>query len=158
MKAYGTTLHVNDGMVSVLPGRCSRQAQDVFSFDFAKHTLESESREMVALVDNDVAILGYKIMNYTLAPQAWDYSDIDHPRSLPFSSPKLPDVAAMLGIWAGRASAHDPQAKFQLQRKGLEHREPSASVCATLGLIMRSEDLAKRLHHYSAFEGCWIPK
>jgi hypothetical protein len=67
MKAYGTALHVNDGMVSVLPGRCSRQAQDVLSFDFAQHTLESESRQMVARVDNDVAILGYKIMNYTLA-------------------------------------------------------------------------------------------
>jgi hypothetical protein len=48
---------------------------------------------MVALVDNDVAILGYKIMNYTLALQALDHSDIDYARSLAFSSPKLPDVA-----------------------------------------------------------------
>jgi hypothetical protein len=57
-------------MVSVLPVRCSRQAQDVLSFDLAKHTLESESREMVALVNNDVAILGPKIMNYTRALKA----------------------------------------------------------------------------------------
>jgi hypothetical protein len=48
----------------------------------------------VAFVDNDVAILGHKIMNYTMALQTLDYSDIDHARPLAFPSPKLPDVAS----------------------------------------------------------------
>jgi hypothetical protein len=51
---------------AVLSGWRGGHSQDVFCFDLAKNALECKSREMMAFVDDDVAVLGYKIMNYAL--------------------------------------------------------------------------------------------
>jgi hypothetical protein len=53
-------------MVPVLSGWRSGHSQNILCFDLAKNPLECKSREMVAFVDDNVAVLGYKIMNYAL--------------------------------------------------------------------------------------------
>ena len=52
---------------------------------------------MVALVNDDVAIIRNKIVNFAFAMETLDYGNIDDPRSLVLSSPQLSDLVAEQG-------------------------------------------------------------
>src|SRR5205823_7932023 len=74
-----TALHVNDRVVTIFSRGCGSQSQNILGFHLAKDTLKRESRQMVALVDNDVSIIRYKILNHTRSMQALDHGNVDAP-------------------------------------------------------------------------------
>jgi hypothetical protein len=75
------TLHVDNGVVSILARRRGGQSQDILSFDLTNNALESESGKMMALVNDDVAVFSYKVLNRTLAVETLDHSNVNNSRS-----------------------------------------------------------------------------
>ncbi len=60
------TLHVNDRVMAVLSNRCSGKSQHVPCFDLAHDLIERESGQMMALIDNYLAVLSYEVLYLAL--------------------------------------------------------------------------------------------
>jgi hypothetical protein len=105
---------------------------------------------MMAFVDDGVAVLGYKIMNYALVLQALDYSDVDRSGSLVLSSPELPNVVdghsqkgrkALAPLVHQLTSMHENQCAYTSLRNkaGSDHRFSKGGRSAEYSLIMNQQ-------------------
>ena len=59
----GTTLHEDNRMLAILPGDGCRQARHKLRFSLTGNLLKTLSREMVALIHNQMAIIAHEIVN-----------------------------------------------------------------------------------------------
>ena len=74
------TLHIDDRMVTVFSRRRRSKTNDILSLHLLHNLLESERRDMVALVDDHMAILGDKVLHFLFPVQALNDCNI-HPSS-----------------------------------------------------------------------------
>ena len=58
---------------------------------------EADGREMMALVDNQLAVIGDEVADLTVAHEALDQRDVDPPRRLALSAADCADVAVLHG-------------------------------------------------------------
>src|SRR5580698_8857045 len=78
-------------MMPVFPGGRRRQSNHELRFDLAHHPLKCESREVVALVDDDVSIFGHEVLYLLIAVQALNHRYVDISGPLSLASADLPD-------------------------------------------------------------------
>src|SRR5699024_5131480 len=62
-------LHLHNGMVSVAPAGCRGQPGHVTRLGFGDNKLKRDSRYMMTLVDNHLAVLGDHVIDSSLARQ-----------------------------------------------------------------------------------------
>src|SRR5215469_375598 len=67
---YGTTLHENDRMLAILSGDRRRQARHELRLSLAGNLLKALSREMVALIHNEVPIIAHEIVDEAASDHA----------------------------------------------------------------------------------------
>ena len=79
-------------MVPVAALRRRGQPDDVASLRLREHALERDRRQVVALVDDDLAIAGHEVVDGFLAHEALDHRDVDSAGGLPLSGADLPDL------------------------------------------------------------------
>src|SRR5262245_37807698 len=72
-------LHEDDWMVAVLACHRGGQPEDEARLGLPRHLLEAVRREMVAFVDDEVAVVGNAVVDDALAHQALNHCDIDQP-------------------------------------------------------------------------------
>jgi hypothetical protein len=70
-------LHEDDRMVTVLACDGCRQANNKSGFGLVYHLLETVGRQVMALVDNHVAILGNAIIDHALSGETLNDGDIN---------------------------------------------------------------------------------
>ena len=87
----GAALHINDWVVPVLSNRRSGQTQNILCFDLAKDSFKSHGGQMMALVHDDVAIVGDEIFDISFAVQTLDHGNINHAGSLDLSASNVTD-------------------------------------------------------------------
>lgn len=73
----GTALHEDDGMVSVLAGDGGGEAEDKFGFGASGHEFEALRREVVAFVDDEVAVVGDEVFHDAFADETLDDGNVD---------------------------------------------------------------------------------
>lgn len=73
----GAALHEDDGMVSVLAGDGGGEAEDEFGFCASGDEFEALCGEVVAFVDDEVAVVGDEVFDHALANEALDDGDVD---------------------------------------------------------------------------------
>lgn len=73
----GAALHEDDGMVPVLAGDGGGEAEDEFCFGATGHEFEALGGEVVAFVDDEVAVVGNEVFDHALANEALDDGDVD---------------------------------------------------------------------------------
>ncbi len=78
--------------MTVLPGWRRRETDDVECLDLAHHLLECDSRKVMALVDNHVAVIGDEILDLLLLVKALKNRDIDPARPVRLAAADLPNV------------------------------------------------------------------
>ena len=66
------TLHEDDGMMSVLSGNGSGQTHDVPRFRSPSDKLEACRGQVMAFIDDQMAVVGDGIRNFPLADKALD--------------------------------------------------------------------------------------
>src|SRR5262245_39865121 len=71
------TLHEDDRMVTVLACDGRRQADDESCFGLACDLFETVRRQMVALVDDHMAVLGHSVIDDALSDETLNYADVD---------------------------------------------------------------------------------
>ena len=76
-EADGPELHLRDGMVPITPMRSRRQADDVAGLRLREHALERDGWEVVALVDDYLAVVRDDILNLLLADEALYHRDVE---------------------------------------------------------------------------------
>src|SRR5215813_1712560 len=83
-----TTLHKNYRVVPILSNRCSSQADDILRFDLSQHSFERESRDVVTLVYDHLAVVRNQILNFAFSDETLYYGHVDSSssRSLPASN------------------------------------------------------------------------
>ena len=81
----GTTLHVDDRMLPVLPGRSSSQAYDILGLHLSHHLLERESGYVVTFIDDHLAVFCNEVLHLVLTIQALDNRNVHIAR--PFRLP-----------------------------------------------------------------------
>jgi hypothetical protein len=92
---HGAALHEDDGVMPVLAGDRRGQAEDVSRLRAPRHQLKARRREVMALVKNQMTVIGYYIGNLTSAHEALDQRDIDDAR---WFAPATSDDPDMLRI------------------------------------------------------------
>jgi hypothetical protein len=70
-------LHEDNRMVTVLACDGGRQADDEWGFSLPCNLLETVRRQVVALVDDHMAVLGDPLIDYALADETLDYGDVN---------------------------------------------------------------------------------
>ena len=88
---HGATLHVNDRMVSVFPGRRGGQTDNIFGLHLPHHLFEGESGYVVAFVDDHLTVLSYEVLHLVFSVQTLDDGDIYAARPVHFSTADMPD-------------------------------------------------------------------
>ena len=68
--AHGPKLHVEDRVEPVLPARRGRQAGDEARLDLGEDPLEGHRRDVVALIDDDVAVARHDVVHLSLPDEA----------------------------------------------------------------------------------------
>jgi len=86
--AYRPALHHDNRVVAILALWCGGEAGDVARF----HLLKAHSGKMVALVRNDVPVVGDQIVHDLLSIQTLDNHNINHPVRAAAASANLPDA------------------------------------------------------------------
>src|SRR6056297_1661897 len=76
--AHRTTLHEDDRVMPVLSGDCRRQSRDIARLRSAGDKLKACSGQVMALIDDKMAVIGNEIVNFALANQTLDQRHIDH--------------------------------------------------------------------------------
>src|SRR5438270_5399086 len=79
-------------MMTILTCWSSCETHDVFSLYLPEHLLKGEGREVMALVNDDLSVLGHPIFNNTFAIQALDNTDVNAPGTQVLSSTNLADL------------------------------------------------------------------
>src|SRR5579864_5982306 len=74
-----TALHEDDRVVTVLACHRGGQPEDEARFCLPRHLLEAVRRDMVTFIDDEVAVIGHKIVDDALADQALNQGDIEQP-------------------------------------------------------------------------------
>ena len=74
---HGTALHEDDGMVAVLASDSCRQSQDESRLCLTRHLLKAVGRQVVALVDDQMAVLSHAIVNDALPDQTLNDGDVE---------------------------------------------------------------------------------
>ncbi len=69
-------LHEDDRVVTVLSGHGRRQPENEPRLGLSRDPLEAVRRQVVALVDDQVAVVGHAIVDDTLLDQALNHRDI----------------------------------------------------------------------------------
>ena len=72
-----TALHEDDRMVAVLSCDRCRQSHDESCLGLACHLLETVRRQVMALVDDDMTVLGYAVSHDALANETLDNADVN---------------------------------------------------------------------------------
>src|SRR6266852_4672074 len=73
----GPALHHNYGVVTVFSRLRSRQPRYVPRPDLPEHSLEAHCRNVVALVDQDVPVIGDQIPDLTFGAEALKHAYVD---------------------------------------------------------------------------------
>ena len=76
---HRTALHEDDRMMAVLARDRCRQSRDESRFGPPDDLFEAVRRQMVALIDDHMAVLGDAIVDDTLPDQALNDADIEQP-------------------------------------------------------------------------------
>ena len=82
---------LEDRVVTIATMRCRCQAQDVPGFHLGHHALEGHGGNVVAFVDDDVAVRPDDVVHAAFADQALDHGDIDRPGDPAFASADAAD-------------------------------------------------------------------
>ena len=77
--SHGPALHEDDRMVAVLARDRRRQSDDESRLGLSRNLLEAMGRQVVALVDNQVAVVGDPVVHNALLDEALDDGDIEQP-------------------------------------------------------------------------------
>lgn len=124
--AHGSALHRDDGMVTVLARHGRRQPHHEPGLRLSDHRLEGLRRHVMALVNDDVAIVGDAIIDHALLGEALYEGDIDRPR---------------------RASASTAHPADRFRRETEERREPLDPLVEELAWFARE----RHVHRPPAF-------
>lgn len=116
--AHGSALHRDDGMVTVLARHGRRQPHHEPGLRLSDHRLEGLRRHVMALVNDDVAIVGDAIIDHALLGEALYEGDIDRPR---------------------RASASTAHPADRFRRETEERREPLDPLVEELASVDEHE-------------------
>ena len=119
---HRAALHEDDRMVPVFAADGCRQAEDAFRLAAPGHRLKTDRRQMVAFVDDQMAILANDVIDLALARQTLNDRYIDNAGGLAFATADLAD-----GFWrkiekgreAGDPLVEELPAVDQNQRVGL---------------------------------------
>ncbi len=79
-----TALHEDDRMVTVLACDGCRQANDESGFGLAYHLLETVRRQVMALIDDHMAVLGDAVIDYAFADETLNDADVNPVQSVDF--------------------------------------------------------------------------
>ena len=88
--AHRAALHEDDRMVAVLPRDGGRQPQHVLRPRPPRDLLEAVRGQVVALVDDEVAVVGHAVVHDALAHQALNERHVELPVGLRFPPPIRP--------------------------------------------------------------------
>lgn len=94
-------LHKGDGVLAILPRRRCRQPQNVARLNLFAHLLERKGRQVMALVDDYLAVVSNRITDLAFPPEALNDCNIDNAsqrKVLPPPICLLNQVAAQ-GTW-----------------------------------------------------------
>ena len=80
---HGTALHENDRVVTILPRDSRREAQDESRRRAANDPLETMRRQIVALIDDDMAVVANAVVYDTFAHETLNDRHIEHPSRFP---------------------------------------------------------------------------
>jgi hypothetical protein len=83
-------LHVNDRVMAVLSNRCGGKSQHVPCFDLAHDLIERESGQMMALIDNYLAVICYEVLHFAFALETLNQRNVNLACSLFLSSANVP--------------------------------------------------------------------
>jgi hypothetical protein len=70
-------LHENDRMVAVLACDGRRQANDKSGLGLAYHLLETVRRQVMALVDDDMAVVGDAVVDHAPSDETLNNADVN---------------------------------------------------------------------------------
>ena len=77
--ANRSALHEDDGMVAVLARDGRRQPHDESRLGLARHLLEAVRRQVMALVDDQMAVVGHAIIDDTFSDQTLNDGHVEQP-------------------------------------------------------------------------------
>jgi len=72
-----TTLHEDNRVMPVFPSRRGGEPDNVVRFHLAHHLFKAERAQMVAFIDNDVAVLGNEILNLAVPLETLKQGHVD---------------------------------------------------------------------------------
>ena len=151
-KTNRATLHEDDRVMPVLADRRGGQAEYVTRFHLSHHRLEAERGEMMAFIDDDVAVVGDEIEHCAFVVQALQNGDID------FAAGFLLPAADNADLFRVEVEKHrEPLAPLIEQLAAMhEHERVHAAardqVCANDGLPKRGR---RREHAIIVREECF---
>ena len=82
---HWATLHEDDRVMPVLAGDSRRQSGDIPRLRSAGDKLKACSGQVMALIDDKMAVVGNDIVDFALANQALDQRHVDHTSGFAFS-------------------------------------------------------------------------
>jgi len=85
-------LHEDDRMMTIFAGHRRRQPENVARFRPAGYELKTRRRKMMALIDNQMAVVRHHIGYFTSAHEALDQRDINDASRLTTSAADNADV------------------------------------------------------------------
>jgi len=85
-------LHEDDQMVTIFAGHRRGQSEDIARFRPARHKLKTRRRKMMALIDNQMAVVRYHVGYFASAHEALDQRDINDAGRLATSAADNTDV------------------------------------------------------------------
>ena len=86
-----SALHIDDGMMTVFSGWRRRQPYNVLGLHLPHNLLECERRDVVALINNYLAVLDDKILHLFFAAQALDDRNVHASSPVQLPTANLPD-------------------------------------------------------------------
>ena len=89
----GPALHCDDRVVPVLTGGCRREPGHIARPGLPEHSLEAHRRDVVALVDENVPVIGDEILDLAARAQALQHADVDRAPALVAATSELTDRA-----------------------------------------------------------------
>ena len=82
--SYRSALHEDDRVMPVFARDRCREPKHKASLRSARHSFEGRSGDVVAFINDQVPITGYRIRDFTFPYEALDQRDVDAPRGLAF--------------------------------------------------------------------------
>src|SRR6266545_4428772 len=86
---YRPALHKDDRMMTILPGWRSGQTRDISSLDLPHDLFEAESGNVMALVNDDLAVLDHIVLYFAVPMEALQQGHIDETGARHFSTGNL---------------------------------------------------------------------